>query len=639
MGPDTLCHIPAGQPHYQQTRLNESVLMYVIRYCPKLLPQALSSQLAALGMISLDLTTSSVNHSRIVKSLFQEMLFEQEACQGDWEALMQSRLIDLTVRMLRLARRRGRVDQPAFEGSNDSADRVARYALRLKSHFFRQQTTEEAARSCGLSRRQFTTLFRKVTGQSWRQHLLSLRLKHAGKLLMETDSSVLAVAFESGFEDGSHFHHSFKSTYGCSPLEYREQHRVLLDSNHRRITEPVDSGQASSGFKFRGMKGWFWTTEQYLEEITVLSSLRMNFLMNCCGSVVVSRASEPGCIEWWKPMSEASREAYSRIIRECQNHRITFCFSLQPRLAAPRQLDTGSAKDLKALIEHFTWAQRQQVQWFSLCLGGTGWGNGGPSEAGVAHAGLVNTVFSQLRAQDPNAQFILCPVACWGDGSNPEHHAYLDALARDMDSDVYVFWCGDSIVTPRTTRVAAEGFKSVVRHRLFLWDNYPVNDANPTLHLGPLRGRDSDLSEVIEGYLSNPMCTQNQINRLPLATCADYASNPRTYDPARAIAQAIVRLGKTKPQQEVLRDLVEAYPGFIVAGGGTGTNPVRAKLANILAGPDCRPAAHAFIERIEDASFRLRKLFPGRFPATNKTVQDDIDWMKHQLGEAESQSH
>src|SRR5437016_6439932 len=95
MGPDTLCHIPARQGHYQETRANESVLTYVIRYRSDLLSSAINSQLTALGMISVDLSTTSMNHARVVKALFQEMLFEQEACQGGWEGLLQSRLIEL----------------------------------------------------------------------------------------------------------------------------------------------------------------------------------------------------------------------------------------------------------------------------------------------------------------------------------------------------------------------------------------------------------------------------------------------------------------------------------------------------------------------------------------------------------------
>ncbi len=86
-----------------------------------------------------------------------------------------------------------------------------------------------------------------------------------------------------------------------------------------------------------------------------------------------------------------------------------------------------------------------------------------------------------------------------------------------MHSEVYVFWTGDGVVVPRITRHAAESYKRIVNHRLFLWDNYPVNDGSPTLHLGPVSGRDPDLPSVIDGYPSNPLASQNEINRLPLA--------------------------------------------------------------------------------------------------------------------------
>jgi len=93
-----------------------------------------------------------------------------------------------------------------------------------------------------------------------------------------------------------------------------------------------------------------------------------------------------------------------------------------------------------------------------------------------------------------------------------------------MHPDAYILWTGDGVVTPTITRQAAEGYRSIVKRRLVLWDNYPVNDNSPTLHLGPVTGRDADLCEVIDGYMSNPMCTQNQANRIPLLTCADISA-------------------------------------------------------------------------------------------------------------------
>lgn len=627
LGPETLCHVPAGLAFQQEIMPNQDVLAYVLRYKPEVVSPALSQHLAAQGIVRFDLGTATVNQSRSVQSIFREMLFEQESRQEGWEMILHSRLIDVAVRLLRLTSRKGGKTPAAFEPGSDSADRVARYVLKLKTQFFRQETMNDAARSVGLSCRQFSELFRKATGQSWRQHVLALRLKHATGLLADTDKSVSAVAFESGFDDLSNFHHIFKIAHGCSPLTYREQHRVKLPMKAAAGNQPANS----PGFQFRGMKGWSWTPEQYLEEIPVMAGLKMNFLMNCYRSMSVSRPGEPWVNEWWQPMTEERKKKFSKIIASCERHGIAFCFALHPQLASPRPLVHGNASDRKAFFQHYAWAQSQGVKWFAVCLDDTSWGKDGPVKCGANHSALVNEIFEKLHAKDNQAKMIFCPASFWGDGTNPEHAAYLNSVASALNPDVFVFWNGDAIVTPRITRLAAQSYKTVIRHRLFLWDNYPVNDGSPTMHLGPLSGREPDLCEVIDGYISNPMCSQNQINRLPLATCADYANDPVAYKPARSIGQAIVRFGKTPPEQIVLKELVEAYPGFIVAGGGTGTNPVRAKFGGLLNQDRSHASAQKFILQIDDLAMRLGKSFPANFRDAHKTLLADVDWMKAQL--------
>lgn len=627
VGPETLCHVPAGLAFQQEIMPNQEVLAYVLCYQPEIISPELAKQLAALGMVRFDLSTATMNQSRPVGSIFREMLFEQDSRQAGWEMILRSRLTDVAVRLLRLTSRKGGKTLSVFDPGTDSADRVARYVLRLKTQFCQQETMHDAARSAGLSCRQFSELFRKATGQSWRQHVLGLRLKHATSLLADTDKSVSAVAFESGFDDLSNFHHIFKITHGCSPLAYREQHRVKLPAK-----ADFFAGQQpmTSGFQFRGMKGWSWTPEQYLEEIPILASLKMNFLMNCYRSMSVSRPGEPWVNEWWRPLTDERKRKFSKIIRSCGEHGISFCFAMHPQLASPRPLEPGNAADFEAFFQHYAWAQSQGVKWFSVCLDDTSWGQDGPVACGSRHSALVNQIIERLQAKDNHASMIFCPASFWGDGTNPEHAAYLGAVAHALHPDVFVFWNGDAIVTPRITRVAAQGYKTVVSHRLFLWDNYPVNDGSPTMHLGPLSGREPDLCQVVDGYLSNPMCSQNQINRIPLATCADYANDPLAYKPARSIGQAVLRFGKTPQGQQALKELVEAYPGFIVAGGGTGTNPVRARFGGLLAQDRSQALAMKFVAQMEDLAARLTKLFPAHFLDARKTLLDDVGWMKTQ---------
>ncbi len=223
VGPDTLFHISAGVPHTQRDLPLDPVIVYVVHYKPTLLSKGLAQRLAELGMLPLDLGSPRLNQASPIRSLYREMLFEQNARRPGWQELLQSCLVSLAVRSLRMAE--PAAETPSFEAGSDSFERVAHYALRLRWRFYHQQTLSEAARSVYLSERRFTKLFRQATGQSWGKYLQSLRLEHAVKLLTETDKQVSAIAFESGFEDLSHFHHMFKAVYNCSPLHYRKEHR------------------------------------------------------------------------------------------------------------------------------------------------------------------------------------------------------------------------------------------------------------------------------------------------------------------------------------------------------------------------------------------------------------------------------
>lgn len=404
--------------------------------------------------------------------------------------------------------------------------------------------------------------------------------------------------------------------------------QVQLPSKPSSLPKPLPPAN-QPGFKYRGSKGWAWTPEQYLEEIPWLEKFKMNFLMNCYSSLFTS--TQPWINEWWKPLPDAKKAAYAKVIQSCREHGVTFCFCMNPQLYSKRPLRDANAGDLNLLFQRYAWAQSQGVKWFSICVDDAGWGGKTPAAAAADDAKIVNSIFWRLREKDPDAQMIFCPGPYWGDGSPPDHHAYLQRLGNEMNPDVYVFWTGDNVVTSRITAVAARSYKNVVHHRLFLWDNYPVNDGQSTLNLGPLNGRSQDLCDVIDGYMSNPMASQNQINRIPLATCAEYACNPAEYDAARSIGRAISLLCSNGTQQQALKDLVETYPGFIVAGGGTGNNPVRNKFDQLLKDAGKHDAAGEFLRHMENLSARFGRAFPGEFDSAKKTIGADILWMRQKL--------
>lgn len=222
VGPDSLVHIPPGIEYAYHDVPGQPVTLYAVQYRNQPLLPEVTQHLASLGILHLNLRRTGSLLSRAFRSGCKEMLYEQYRHQIGWETVLSSRLLDLVVRTLRFAMRLASVE-PSFEKASNSLTRVINYAMRLESTFFLATTLDEAARSAGLSGRRFSTLYRNVTGQSWHKHLSALQLGHARQLLSQTDKAVVAVAFESGFDDLSHFNHLFRKAFGCSPSTFRNR--------------------------------------------------------------------------------------------------------------------------------------------------------------------------------------------------------------------------------------------------------------------------------------------------------------------------------------------------------------------------------------------------------------------------------
>ena len=64
---------------------------------------------------------------------------------------------------------------------------------------------------------------KEAKGVTLRQYIINYRMKLAKRLLELTDKSIGEIAEEAGFKDASYFTKSFKSSFGITPKEYRNQ--------------------------------------------------------------------------------------------------------------------------------------------------------------------------------------------------------------------------------------------------------------------------------------------------------------------------------------------------------------------------------------------------------------------------------
>jgi len=73
--------------------------------------------------------------------------------------------------------------------------------------------------------RHLSRIFHQVVGMSFRDKQTQVRLVHAQELLATTESKVLDVALESGYQSLSLFNLMFKKRFGLTPRSWREQSR------------------------------------------------------------------------------------------------------------------------------------------------------------------------------------------------------------------------------------------------------------------------------------------------------------------------------------------------------------------------------------------------------------------------------
>lgn len=78
------------------------------------------------------------------------------------------------------------------------------------------------SRHLGLNPKKLAKGFKLVYGDTVFSYYRKLSLKCAASLLLETDSSVNEIAYDSGYSSPSNFCAAFKKQYGLTPLKYRE---------------------------------------------------------------------------------------------------------------------------------------------------------------------------------------------------------------------------------------------------------------------------------------------------------------------------------------------------------------------------------------------------------------------------------
>jgi AraC family transcriptional regulator len=91
----------------------------------------------------------------------------------------------------------------------------------VESEAARPIELKEMAATANMSKYHFLRVFRRLTGVTPHQYLMSARLRRAALALASSRRPVLEIVLDAGFGDLSTFNRRFRTTFGLTPTQYR----------------------------------------------------------------------------------------------------------------------------------------------------------------------------------------------------------------------------------------------------------------------------------------------------------------------------------------------------------------------------------------------------------------------------------
>ena len=156
---------------------------------------------------------SSLEYERV----FKRIIIELQRCQMNYEEMLTLLLHHLFIIFERELKREHILKNEYLDKEMDIATSY------FNENYNHDINIDEYASSRGMSVSWFIRNFKKYTGQTPMQFIVSLRINNAQILLETTDYSINEISSIVGYENQLYFSRLFRKQKGCAPTEYRKR--------------------------------------------------------------------------------------------------------------------------------------------------------------------------------------------------------------------------------------------------------------------------------------------------------------------------------------------------------------------------------------------------------------------------------
>lgn len=110
-------------------------------------------------------------------------------------------------------------------GRNNTLNRTERRLEKVRifcsCNYAREITLDKMAAYIGMSKSSFCTFMCRHTGMSLTEFVNEIRLERAMDMLLHTDKSITAIAYDVGYANVTYFNRLFRDRYKCTPTSIR----------------------------------------------------------------------------------------------------------------------------------------------------------------------------------------------------------------------------------------------------------------------------------------------------------------------------------------------------------------------------------------------------------------------------------
>lgn len=129
-----------------------------------------------------------------------------------------------------------------------SEENIQKIIELIENNVLEDYSLDDYAQMTGYSKFHLMRIFKRVTGYTFYNYILSRRITYASQYLLYTDMNIIELALMLNFQSQESFSRSFKSVYGLPPGKYRKLMNELSQINKEDIKMTTEH-----------IKGWIIT--------------------------------------------------------------------------------------------------------------------------------------------------------------------------------------------------------------------------------------------------------------------------------------------------------------------------------------------------------------------------------------------